>query len=992
MTMQQTQEDIQLLQCLTIRREQLRQGILHGRPYVWELRLSLDEFCVLESAINNSISSHAGKHDHLLTEEFAVIVVMYLAEWYKRFYKGAETMDENKILALNTEELKRLYELAEIDKNTFVYNASKNPDKTSYRWQESLQVLGGLAVQAELKRDENDKLLSQLCKIFHGEDIELDDLKDRNRAVAFQESIARQHSLYEYLKCILEKDERGRRNLPFALSDTKNEDTYIPQLIRKIEEADQIAKKHKFDFEWIISYSASRNQMVRHLKVKLKPEVIGGGKKQYIGYDRLRQPEWGIEHPENVGRIRFYLRFKNGKFYVQKEGKQDEPLFKYDNTGSERTGFLSINKEDENTYTNVPVSRFDKVEMVMQYDDKCHVVQVLEVKDYMQVYALPKKSTTFTNRRNSQAATVVIFSSAYHLTEEYKNLPVVYAHYRNGEQTSEDYCWCPINDKVIIADSDGHEVTPPFFNRNGLYQVVTRKYLKTIKYKENVYVLYQYIDADYDEDEFQSDDLPVLFGRNGLEVRHYPTRQSGEGMPLTDYDLEWLKDGRYVDWNKEEPKQGAIKLRVTVKGIVFNPKVYYVPFAPADASQPPIWRDFEHMRICTALDGVEDIQDDIKKLLEGEETEDTKQLMIGTEKAKILVDVYRPVIVRELSQKKSNDETSHVISYYQKDEDIHIPLIDCEQFSVRDFSENGVMEYQVKSRSTVYYNFPTFNQTSFNAGMYTEEYAAKELTPEIPLEYLKIYMTKPQDELKELYAWDYKSEPRPVESPNELTEEGIVFQSLIENDSPRDYSMPTIKKGKGGWGGKKSVVIIDPLNCFETVASHKTYFFLFNPLIKVIAGRAQIKDILLPLMKKRKYKLDETDIENLYRFAMQFHFDWMLLPRDLWKNEIDAFTSSDEEREHITETVMQFFSKTPKCTDEREQAMLKEFIGKYWTFGAFPKVEETAAVALRLIKDDPEALGKLTERDFLKLYDECKFKFSEMSKAVEKIETNDSTI
>ena len=89
---------------------------------------------------------------------------------------------------------------------------------------------------------------------------------------------------------------------------------------------------------------------------------------------------------------------------------------------------------------------------------------------------------------------------------------------------------------------------------------------------------------------------------------------------------------------------------------------------------------------------------------------------------------------------------------------------------------------------------------------------------------------------------------------------------------------------------------------------------------------------------------------------------------------------------------MQFFSKTPKCTDEREQAMLKEFIGKYWTFGAFPKVEETAAVALRLIKDDPEALGKLTEKDFLKLYDECKFKFSEMSKAVEKIETNDSTI
>ena len=251
--MLKTQEDIQLLQSQVHRVEQLRQGILRGRPYVWELRLSLEEFYALESAINNSISSHAGKHDHLLTEEFAVIVVIYLAEWYKRFYKGADTTDENKILALSSKELEKIYELAKIDKNTYVYNASKNPDKTSYRWLESLQVLGGLAVQAELKRDENDKLLFLLCKLFHGEDIDLDDLKDRNRAVAFQESIARQHSLYEYLKCILEKDDQGHRNLPFAKSDIRNENTYIPQLIHRIEEADKLAKKNRCDFEWIIS-------------------------------------------------------------------------------------------------------------------------------------------------------------------------------------------------------------------------------------------------------------------------------------------------------------------------------------------------------------------------------------------------------------------------------------------------------------------------------------------------------------------------------------------------------------------------------------------------------------------------------------------------------------------------------------------------------------------------------------------------------------------
>ena len=164
--MQLTEDDKRLLLTLPQKVEEMKQGILRGEPYVWKLRLSLKEFYDLESAINQSISSHAGSHEHLLTADFAIIVVIYLAEWYKRFYNGVDTMDENKVLALNTEELKRIYDLAGIDPKTFVYNASKNPDKTSYRWQESLQVLGGLAVQAELKRDKQGRLLSYVAGDF----------------------------------------------------------------------------------------------------------------------------------------------------------------------------------------------------------------------------------------------------------------------------------------------------------------------------------------------------------------------------------------------------------------------------------------------------------------------------------------------------------------------------------------------------------------------------------------------------------------------------------------------------------------------------------------------------------------------------------------------------------------------------------------------------------------------------------------------------------
>lgn len=1007
-----TNEDTSLLKCLPDKQEKLRQLIDVGKPYVWELRLSLEEFYELETAIGNSISSHTGDYHHLLCEDFAVIIVMYLAEWYKRFYKGVDTIDENKVLSLATEELKKVYQMAKIDHKVFVYNASKNPDKTSFRWLESLQVLGGLAVQAELKRDENDdKLLSQLCKIFHGEEIDLDDLKDRNRAVAFQESIARQHSLYDYLDCILDKE----KEMPFAKSDMRDENTCIPEFLKRILEADREAKKNKFDFEWLIAYTASRQQMVRHLRVKMKPEVIGGGKKQYIGYDRLMLSEWGIDHPEEIGRIRFYLRFKNGGHYIKKEGKTDEPLFKYDNDIYTQS-FLSVNKVDESVYNDVPVSRFDKVEMVMKYDlpqsdgsikTIGKVVQELDVLDYMQVYALPKTSNKFSNRRNSQAATAVIFSSAYHLTEPYQDLPVVYAHYRNGEDCSEDYCWCPINDKVIIADANGKEVMPPFFNRNGLYQVVTKKYLKTIKYRDNVFVLYKYIDTDLDDDEYEHKEVPVLFGRSGLEVRHYATGQTKEATPITDYDLEWLNGGRYVDWSKEEPEQGFLRLRVTVKGIVFKPQVYYVPFEPQNIEQEPIWRDFEHMRICTALDGVEDIQDEFRKTLDIREP-DTKQLEIGNENAKILVDVYRPIILRELSQTNEDGSESKIVSYSSKGEDIHVPLINCDQFSLRDFSENGVREYNVKSSNTVFYNFPTFDKPGFDPKKeYTRREVASKLTPEIPLDYLKIYITKLEDTATDLYFWNYKDEPRPVANVNEINEAGVVFQSLKDNGSPRHYICPTYKTNDSDdWGdddddwdddddettvSSTDSGTIDILRCFKTIAEHKTYFFLFTPMIECVSKREQIKDILIPLIKERNYKLTDEDIKELYQFAVQFHFDWMLLPRELWKTEIENASINEEDMEVLSNAVMDFFKATPKSTDVREKICLEDFLNKYWEFNTFPKIDDVAERALRLILDDPDALGKFNDlKDLLKVYDDCRFKFIEMSKAVINNNENDN--
>ena len=101
---------------------------------------------------------------------------------------------------------------------------------------------------------------------------------------------------------------------------------------------------------------------------------------------------------------------------------------------------------------------------------------------------------------------------------------------------------------------------------------------------------------------------------------------------------------------------------------------------------------------------------------------------------------------------------------------------------------------------------------------------------------LKIYTTKALDNAEDLYAWNYTTEPVKVDSSFQMKEEGIVFQSLKDNDSPRHYAMPRVIKGKGGWGSKKNVSVVDALYCFEKVSEHKAYFFLFNHSSRLIAA------------------------------------------------------------------------------------------------------------------------------------------------------------
>lgn len=69
-----------------------------------------------------------------------------------------------------------------------------------------------------------------------------------------------------------------------------------------------------------------------------------------------------------------------------------------------------------------------------------------------------------------------------------------------------------------------------------------------------------------------------------------------------------------------------------------------------------------------------------------------------------------------------------------------------------------------------------------------------ELTEEFPLDYLKVYISKALDAPTDLYAWNYKTDPVAVANSNELSGDGIVFQSMKFNSFPRHYALPYIKR------------------------------------------------------------------------------------------------------------------------------------------------------------------------------------------------------
>lgn len=809
-----------------------------SEPYVWRLHLSVDDYYTLDGLISESIRAHGGKQDHLFTREFALITIVYLAEWYKRIYCGAENGSTDIAIKASTPELKQLWDASGINIDKFVYKTENG----TRLWQYSIYVLGGLAIRHELARNDKGKFLKALCRVYHGEEYTLENLDEANRAVSFRQSILQKHSLYEYLREILN-------------GEYSDDDEQIQQLLHYIKSANDEILKSKFRLEWVVNNPSDNSTMKRRLRVWLKPEEVGGTLHQYLRFDRIHI--WGIAKPEELKYLFFGIRWYQGDMVIRDFDKK-KPLITYMNTGSEN-GFVSWGVEKYATLHDVPTAMFTRFEILaFDQNNNEYVAQEEKATDFMQLWRIDSWSDDWSSKSSNQHQTAVVYSN--HWTADVES-DAKKPFCNKVFEKSADWNWNYIYSSITLRNAKGEEYT--LYNRIGYDQVYADLYKNTIRYQDGGLVSY----FEYDEEEGNIEErYPLIFKKQDIRIRHFATKdaildaETEEDIVAEQVEFKG-ESGKYSVWNNtEEPECGVLNLRVTVKGVYHKMTVVYL--------HGPVIRDFDNTRIL--YKDMEDIpqcyQDHIP--MDKQPLEPTIEIEIGAVK----LQVYRPTEIKELYWKDSmlgygNEQTS-------------LPYILKEDFKIADFSKNGFRVYTCKELGPIYPLTGTNDNSVLDCWDRGKTWQATELDANAP-EWLKVKlgdMDLTDKRNLTFYYWNiYKEDaPSPV-AYNEIEKVGkgdIIFQDMSQTDEQLLNITPRIGK-PDPFGGKKVKMI--ELKCYDIARQYNLHFFVFKPLRDVVARKEWMPKLVEPLLKRGAGKLSKEDKKLLLRFADEME----LKPSDL---------------------------------------------------------------------------------------------------------------
>lgn len=669
--------------------------------------------------------------------------------------------------------------------------------------------------------------------------------------------------------------------MPFHEDDLKDAASDVNRFVATIKAANDEILKVKFRFEWQVIFSPDYTYMTRRLNLWLKPEEVGGGLHQYLRYDRVHL--WGVPTPEKQLHLFIYIRFKRGDEVIE-PSTMENPIITYLNHSV--NDFVAFGVEKGVQIKNIPTSRFDKIEIVVKDDDgNEYLAQTQNTTEYIQLWRQGDYGEVWSSTQNTQKETALLFSNRCKLKDETITEDVYRKRFRDQKfGTTETWNWIYIYDCVSFLDEKGKEIN--LYNRIGYDQVTTRLYTDTIRYVGGGKVKHYYIDYPDISDEYEVDELPLIFGWEDVIVRHFATKDDIlHAQPEEETEAEMIEfkqeNGKYAEWTKmDEPPYGEVTLRVTVKG---KPLLFTVVYLPRLENESPIKRDFESTLIrYKNVDGTEaELQDEIP--MDGNPLSPTLPVRYGEGERYYEVDVYRPTLLKEVML------DGKIIEYLNDEEKLNLPYIFKDRVQLNDFSEKGYQAYECSNLCNIYsQDFinisgnPSVGEAALNAWRNDNHYVGKLLDTMAP-ESLVVCFGNDQeqsswkDEQALYWNYDEKTEPEPINTDEDADSKstGVIFQDISTTENLQCNLGMDIDNDPWAWEDIDESVTESLLKCFEVANHYGTYFFLMKPLRDMDMDKDKIvSEIYEPLLEKRNGTLTPEDKQGLLRFAEESGFDW----------------------------------------------------------------------------------------------------------------------
>lgn len=833
------------------------------QPYVWRLQITAAEFKALESDV---AAKKATPRQTLV----------YLAEWYKRCYDG--NASQTKAVDLSAAEIEELWTQSGFA-GACAYRYEK---KDGVAWEYSTYVLGGLAVRFETGKKDK-KFFRQLCRLYYGEDVALDDVADQTgRSVAFRQSIAQHQSLYHFIEAIL-KDE--------LVSD----DPLTNELVQLVKTANDDVLRDKFAIEWLVRYQPGNDYMRRSLRLNLKPEEIGGKCHSYVRYERAIA--WGVADPSSVKNLSFAVSFEDGKGHVLVRADFDHPVLSCINAGKDEAGrgaFVVADPSLKIEFSRVPALTFTRVRLWVKADaGEPREVYAEVIKSWRQYWCEDEYSGLWSTRKNDRKATAVLVAEPQDVVagaEELKLLPFKDCL----DSLSPIFGWCVVRDFVVIKGEE-----EPVYNHAGTDKVYARLYPQAICYEVNGLVKHSILDEDGDEEPGES--LPIIFRKEDVLICHQEGDAAKE-IPkvegLAPDKVEFKDGGSYREWTGTQcPAPGLVTLRVTYRGREFSQqRMFYYPglFEKSDTPQPVVRDVAEHAIRYRGVDGgVKNIACKVPN--EDEQIPSTLGLRLDGGDDCVRLEVYAPFDDKEIYL------DGDLVKRIPASETLFLPYLLKDRAWIRDFGEHGYRTYECGRLGSLYQ--PQFigdaDNASWNYWNEGKKVKATQLDAQAP-DWLEVgfgmsAVESANDNGIQYWMWIYSETGEPVfwENKDQLPAHSIAFQNLADDDAALRIAFPKTPDVKvNRLALFRRLKLASPYQCYSVATKFRQYFFIFEPLRKMLQERRdEIKqEILEPLLQERGGRLTRVDYHDLTRLSEEGRFDWF----DLGVN-LGEYVQADDE-------------------------------------------------------------------------------------------------